>query len=109
MEAELFGELILKDGCLRVQAREGDVSYLLVWPSDHILSAENNEVQIRNETGQLVAQVGDQVRITGGEIPAQGQKHYEETNPQLPNDRCSGPYWIVGGEVHRVTIEDASR
>jgi len=95
MTALLEGELSLEDGCLRVSDRGYD-NYLLVWPYGFSLNTdENGVIQVIDDKGQPVARVGDKVKIGGGECvkPCKGISNY---SAQLPSDRCSGPYWIVG-------------
>jgi hypothetical protein len=94
MTALLEGELSLEDGCLRVSDRGYD-NYLLVWPYGFSLSTEGGVIQIIDDTGQPIADVGGRVKIGGGECakPCEGIAKY---SAQLPSDRCSGPYWIVG-------------
>jgi hypothetical protein len=96
MAAELIGELALVDGCLRVQSIYGDASYLAVWPPDYALRAEGDEVQVIDESGQVVARAGQEVYADGGEGAAESMA--ECVRRQLPVP-CVGPYWIVGAEV----------
>ncbi len=84
-------ELIINDGCLRAGG------YLLVWPYNFSLSTDKDGVlQIINSTGQPVARVGDKVRIGGGADETPDGRVVKGYSAQLPNERCSGPYWIVG-------------
>ncbi len=84
-------ELIIKDGCLRAGG------FLLVWPYNFSLSTDKEGVlQIINSTGQPVARVGDKVRIGGGADETPDGRVVKGYSAQLPNERCSGPYWIVG-------------
>lgn len=87
MDAELVGELVLEDGCLRV----GDD--LLVWPHGFSLSTEDGVIQIIDDNGQPIMRVGDKIKLGGGEMPSERIAKY---SAELPSDRCSGPYWIVG-------------
>lgn len=89
MDAKLVGELVLKDGCLRV----GDD--LLVWPHGFSVGTENGVTKIIDNNNQPVMSVGDKVKLGGGggEMPDERIAQY---SAELPNDRCSGPYWIVG-------------
>lgn len=97
MDALLVGELILVDGCLRLNDSDGN-SFLLIWPRGFSMRKEKNIIQVVDNTGQLVAQVGDNLEISGGEIPAEYIAEYLAQS--LPGD-CSGPYWIVGYEINR--------
>ncbi len=91
MDALLVGKLILVKDCLRMQDSDNS-NYLLIWPQGFSLNIEGESIQIKDNTGQFVVQVGDNVRVGGGEIPTEQIEHY--VSQPLPND-CSGPYWIV--------------
>ena len=92
MQALLFGELVFEEGSLRVNDADGVPSHLLIWPPDFTLSTENDGIQILNGGGEVVARVGDQLRISGGAVAGPA---YSELVP----DEYPGPYWIVGDEV----------
>ena len=98
MTALLIGELVQVTGCLRVNANHSDTSYLPVWPPDFTLSVEDNIIQVLDREGQVVARVGEEVYMDGGEI---GSVVFlaEGVRESLPSD-CPGPYWIVGDTVH---------
>lgn len=97
MDALLAGELVLIDGCLRVNDSDGN-SYLLVWPQGFSLRIESNVIQVIDDTDHIVAQVGDKLEVSGGEMP--GEYISEYLSQPLPSG-CSGPYWIVGNEITR--------
>jgi hypothetical protein len=96
MEAELIGELVLVNGCLRVNSIYGDGSVLSVWPPEFTLKAENDALQVLDGAGQVVARVGEEVYMGGGEGAAASLA--DCVRQQLPAD-CTGPYWIVGEGV----------
>jgi hypothetical protein len=100
MTALLEGELVLEDGCLRVNYDDDYDNYLLVWPYGFSLSTEGDVIQVIDDTGQPIARVGDRVKIGGGEC-IKPCEHIAKYSAELPSSRCSGPYWIVGvvGEV----------
>jgi hypothetical protein len=95
MEALLTGELVIEDGCLRV---DDDV---LVWPNGFSLSIEGEVIQVIDGTGQPIARVGDKVEVSGGEVGTSELPggYLSELSAQLPSDCCPGPYWIVGEEI----------
>ena len=103
MEAELIGELVLVNGCLRVKSIYDDRSILPVWPPEFTLKAEKratvaaqDEIQVLDGAGQVVARVGEEVYMGGGEGSATSLA--DCVRQQLPAD-CTGPYWIVGEGV----------
>ncbi len=72
-------ELVIdKDGCLRAGGR------LLIWPYGFSLKNESGLICVIDDTGQLIALVGDKVEMGGGETP--GAHEWS---------RCPGPYFIV--------------
>lgn len=85
-------ELRLADGCLRVGG------YLIIWHYGFSLSTdEYGEFPvIVNGTGQPVARVGDVVIFGGGADETLGGDVAKYYSAQIPNSRCSGPYWILG-------------
>lgn len=91
MDALLVGKLTSVKGCLRVQDDDNN-NYLLIWPQGFSLNIDGESIQIKDNTGQLIVQVGDNVKVGGGEIPTEQIENYVAQT--LPND-CSGPYWIV--------------
>ena len=56
-------ELVLDEGCLRMGSANG---HLIVRPPRFSLTTEDDEDQILNESGQIVARVGEKVRKSGG-------------------------------------------
>ena len=98
MTALAMGDLVLVEGCLRIGSADGN---LLVWPPDFTLKAENGVLEILDGTGQVVARVGEEVRMGGGEVNYVEQLG-EYVRRQLPPN-CPGPYWIVGAGVGLTT------
>ena len=97
MNGEFEGKLVLDNGCLRVD------KYLIIWPHGFSLRTEGEEIQVIDSNGQVVARVGDEIYVGGGELPAEEARFIEEsiTGQPLP-DNCTGPYWIVGETVKTV-------
>jgi hypothetical protein len=96
MEAELVGDLVLKDDCLRVESIYGEDSYLPIWPPEFILTEESDVITILDGEGQAVGRVGEEIFMGGGigaasAIADCARQHLPET--------CEGPYWIVGEGV----------
>lgn len=91
MNALLAGKLILVKDCLRVQDSDNN-NYLLIWPQGFSLSNNDKSIRVNDDAGHLIAQVGDNINVGGGEIPSEQIGNY--VAQPLPND-CDGPYWIV--------------
>jgi hypothetical protein len=88
MMALAVGPLEVKDGCLRV----GD--HLVIWQPDYFLSDNHGTVEIIDRSGKMVARVGEETKMNGGEIPLS-----DELTRQLRTSvpyRCAGPYWMMG-------------
>ena len=99
MTAVLIGELIVSDGCLRVNDVNSGTSFLLVWPrGQHTVSVEGDTVRIvdRVEGKTVVWHIGEIVCLGGG--GGKSIEHLDERlRPELPlSANCPGPYWIVG-------------
>lgn len=90
-EALVEGRLVLEDGCLRVDTPQGE-SYLVLWPPRAELREAARRV-IDHETG-ATAEVGEPVRLSGGEVSLRPFIRERLENP--PPDRCRGPYWLAG-------------
>jgi hypothetical protein len=100
MMALMIGELREQDGCLRV-GKEGQ-SHLIIWPYDHtVTAAEDGTLQIRDGSGAVVAEVGDVVRMGGGEVPSAG----DYASQEIP-DRCGGPYWLAASDIKSVNLAE---
>jgi hypothetical protein len=96
MQAEMIGQLVLVDGCLRIESIYDDTSYLPVWPPEFELGSDDDEIQVLDGVGQIVAQVGEEIYMGGGEGSVSVMA--ECVRQQLP-PACTGPYWIVGEGV----------
>lgn len=95
----LVGKLVEVENCLRVDDRDSDTSYLLVWPPDITATLEKDTVRVVTSviTGnrkEVVLHVGEMVRLSGGET-----ENLEEQLRQTLPANCPGPYWVVGIEV----------
>lgn len=93
MTAELIGELVVENGCLRVKTEFG--GYLVIWQADYFLTEQDGRIHILNEHGEIVATVGETIHMGGGEIP---QVATTELRAPIP-EPCGGPYWRMGGLV----------
>lgn len=99
--ALISGQLTLIDGCLGVQ-NEMDIIYALIWPPRYGLNVENGTIQILNEKGRVVAEVGDETFIDGGETPVRNVAAIDEEMQQRIVDTCTEPYWLVGYDAQRI-------
>ena len=92
MDALTVGKLVLDDNCLRVQDSDNN-NYLLVWPQSYSLNVAGENVQVKDDTGKIVVQVGDVANVSGGEVPADQIGNYV-AQATMPAD-CPGPFWLV--------------
>ena len=97
LEALLTGELILTNGCLRVNDTDGK-SILLIWHPGFSTRTHQGIVQVVDSTGQVVASVGDFVAVGGGFDS--NPTWYGLAEP-LPEE-CPGPYWLVGESIKKI-------
>lgn len=85
------GKLTLEDGCLRAG------SVLLVWPAGFTFDTKNGVVRVIDADGRIVAHGGDDVRFSRAHVPF--EEAWDGGRIDGLSDDCSGPYWLVGGEV----------
>lgn len=93
MEALYEGRLVLSERCLYLQSEDMSSTHAAIWPLEFSLTVQDESIQILNGDKKIVAQVGDQVLVGGGEIPPRSQEEFEQSF--LGAFQCSGPYWLV--------------
>ena len=67
-------QLILREGCIRAEVSPSHDandpgSWLLIWPNGFTLEAEPGTVRVVGELGQVVARVGDHIRVSRAPSP----------------------------------------
>ena len=96
MEAQLLGEMVLDGYYLRID------KYLVIWRPGYSVRNNNGTIEVVDRNGEVVARVGEEIYMSGGEI-----KSLEFINTlirePLPQD-CEGPFWLQG-EVTRLNSE----
>lgn len=95
MDALLEGKLELDDGWLRAEA--GNSSYVLIWPHGFTVRGEGKEIQVLDGDGDVVAVVGEAIKVGGGEATLEIVEQY--TGNVFP-DGLTGPYWIVAEVIN---------
>ena len=96
-DAPLTGKLVLyaDQRCPRLVSEDGLVDSLPLWPPEYGARLREGQVEIVAGSGQVVATVGEAVRLAGGPIPGDWEsERYRRLQAELPGD-CCGPYWIV--------------
>jgi hypothetical protein len=64
---------------------------MLIWPDSLKLVGSTGHLGVANESGKVLARVGNDVRVGGGQIPSRVANRLAE----IPN-RCQvRPYWVV--------------
>ncbi len=93
LAGEVSGELVVVDGCLRVNTDHSSTSYLLVWPPGFTVDVDGDVVQVADTImGEAVVwRVGEGVWLGGGTI-----SDIAWTDLSAPAN-CPGPFWIAGG------------
>lgn len=97
--AEVVGELVNVDGCLRIRDEKGGMDYALLWPPDVMPMIESDRVRVisgvvSGNRREVILNFGDDVYISGGETD-----HPDEQLLQHLPPSCKGPYWVVGFEI----------
>lgn len=95
--AEMIGQLVVENRCLRLIDTFSETSYLLIWQPEHSLHVEGEAIWVGNETTGMVVRVGEEVCVSGGvkETATDLGQHLQQQ--LIPG--CPGPYWIVGLEI----------
>lgn len=95
MEADLVGELVSENGCLRVRNIERNTNHLPIWPHDSEMTADGQGVRVRISDGsEATLSVGEEVRMGGGSLPLSFvQKRVKQP---IPSNCLGDLYWIVG-------------
>ena len=105
-EAMFVGKLVAdENGCLRAKVTTmNPAGHVFVWPRDFGLETGGEDVSISNGNGRVVARVGEEVSMGGGEIEKEtllenkllDKRTWRELVKRCP-DRW---YWLVGEGVH---------
>jgi hypothetical protein len=93
------GKLVAYDyrRCLHLQTDWGPGEVMLLWPADWSVRADGETIAVLDGTGQVVARMGDEVRLRGRAIPHDADVAvYRQLMDELPGD-CVGASWLVDG------------
>ena len=93
-------KLAMEDRCLRGlghDLNEPNPSYLLVWPDGFELYQEGEATGVRDQTGTVAVNVGEEVRLSGRNIQADSD-HARRIAESIPAE-CAGPYFMIGDDV----------
>jgi len=93
------GKLVAYDyrRCLHLQTDWGPGEVILLWPADWSVRVDDETIAVLDGTGQVVAQMGDEVRLRGRAIPHDADVAvYRQLMDELPGD-CIGASWLVDG------------
>jgi hypothetical protein len=90
------GKLVVdEEGCIRMKPLPQDPGFVPIWPPDYELDTEGDKIEILNGKGKVVAQVGKEVSMGGGQVDVQRSLVDARTAREL-RERCSGGgYWLV--------------
>lgn len=86
-EAGLNGRLVRRGRCLVVESSAG--SDLPIWPPGFTYEKDGKAINILDENGKVVAEVGSPIFLCGGQGKSAPLHLRDEIKP------CSGPYWAV--------------
>lgn len=83
------------DDVIRVNERTyAGTSPLLIWPYTFALSMKDGVVGIADETGSVIAHVGDEIEFDAYNLTYREAMEHGGLWEIAP--ACSGPYWAVG-------------
>jgi hypothetical protein len=90
------GKLVVDDeGCIRMKPLPQDPGFVPIWPSDYGLDTEGDKLQILDGKGKVVAQVGEEVSMGGGQVDVQ-RYVVDARTARVLRERCpGGGYWVV--------------
>ena len=96
------GQLVLRDGCLRVEVPSHDTtipgsSRLVIWPSSFTFEEAPQTVRVIDGLGRTAAQVGDHVRLSQTAVASEEAKRRELVTGL--SEHCPEPSFLVGDEV----------
>ena len=102
------GKLVLNRRCLEVddavRVRDRVIvpggQHLLIWPDTFTLSLDDEVAEIVDESGRVVARVGDEVQFSAVSISY--QEAMDHTGKRELGPACSGGYWVVGDDFAAV-------
>lgn len=94
MAALLVGELVVQDGCLVVESEQERM--MIIWQADYYLNNRDGTIEILNETGEVMAQVGETIEMGGGEVSFTPELEAQLREP-IPQS-CEQPQkvWLMG-------------
>lgn len=101
--ARASGKLVLDDyGCIRLKPTPDDPGMVPIWPADFKLETTDGEIRILNGKGKVVAKVGEEVVMGGGELGSslEGISAVDERTKRELLQRCRRDYWLVSTGVH---------
>lgn len=108
LSGDIEGELIKTGNCLRLITSPSNTNYLVIWPPGYELDEEGSDIFIRDNSGQVVARIGEEVYMGGGEVYDREDEIAtfdgvpgvsEQLVAEIENSGCPGPYWISGGVI----------
>jgi hypothetical protein len=85
------GQLVVVNGCLRIQGPDGAGS-LIIWPSSAVLERDSNRIVVRDRQQGTVVALNDMIEMGGGQAESLGAPFLTAPIPET----CAGPYWAAG-------------
>ena len=93
MDALLTDRLVVDEaGCLRVA---GGDRHTIIWPHGASLRETDSEVRVVDTAGNVIARVGERVRLGGGEVEDLPADVLSVPNTEAARSACPGRYWLV--------------
>jgi hypothetical protein len=103
--AGAVGKLVVDDdGCIRLKPTPKDPGYIPIWPAEFELEVAGGEIRILDGMGQVVAKVGEEVDLMGGEAGSslEGFGIVDKRTKRELYERCRlRSYWFVSPDTPR--------
>jgi len=94
---DLPGQLVVKDGCLRIIPRGEEAGYLIIWQPDYFLNDNQGTLEVWDRDGNVVARVGQEITLGLAGLPGDSQVE-AFLREHLPA-QCPGPVWLMSRVV----------
>lgn len=93
------GDLTLDGkGCLHVEEPKYNTDSVPVWPAGFGVNTSGDEVRVLDEDGRILGEVGQRIKLGGGEISEKALDGNDLMEKPLLGElleRCPGDYWLV--------------
>lgn len=98
--AQVTGQLVLENGCLRIIESGLQTNYLVIWPSNSYILRKESNLNVWKIPRKKLATVNDTITLGGGsheniESLLLSNMLSESMKQQIKESGCSGPFWLA--------------